>query len=153
MTRCPKCSTVPDSGRLTELMNRFGFIGRGQRLTCAGCGTRLSIRAAPANLFWAALLALIGLLLIWAVRLPNNETMAAVLLAVALFALFLHYRFTPRLIGLELSTAGEALPPLQETPGGPPVPWRCGSCQEQNPAGFEICSKCGAAWDQRAEDN
>ena len=108
--RCPKCSVVPDSGRLTELMNRFGFIGGDQRLTCTGCGTRLSIRAATANRFWAALLALIGLLLICAVRLSNHETLAAVLLAIALFALFLHYRITPRFIRLELPSTGEEAP-------------------------------------------
>ena len=107
VARCPKCSAVPDRGRLTELMNRFGFIGRDQRLTCAGCGTRLSIRAGLANRFWAALLALIGLLLICAIRLSTHETMAAALLAIALFALFLHYRITPRLIRLELPTSGE----------------------------------------------
>ena len=107
MARCPKCSTVPDGRRLTELMNRFGFIGRRQRLTCAGCGTRLAIRAAQANLFWAALLALVGMLLVWAVRRSDDATMTAILMALALFALFLHYRLTPRLVRLELPTPAD----------------------------------------------
>jgi hypothetical protein len=88
-------------------MNRFGFIGRNQRLTCAGCGTRLTVRAAQANLFWAALLALVGLLLVWAGRYSDDATKTAVLIALALFALFLHYRLTPRLVRLELPTSAE----------------------------------------------
>ena len=107
---CPKCSAVPDRRRLTELMDRFGFIGRGQSLTCAGCGSRLAIRAAQANYFWAALLALIVLLLVLAVRISNHETVAAGLLALALFALFLHYRLTPRFIRLELPVPGNEAP-------------------------------------------
>lgn len=174
MAHCPNCSTVPEGRRLTEAMNRFGFIGRGQRLTCAGCGARLAIRAARANLAWSGLLVSVGLLLIWAARLANDETGTAALVAIALFAIFLHYRLAPRLVRLELPAFGEedrtpldvemmrvgpedsvaeATPPSPEAPAGPAVQWQCRSCREQNPAGFEICWNCGAVWDQRADDS
>jgi hypothetical protein len=170
MARCPKCLTVAEGDRISEVMNRLGFIGRGRRLTCAGCGTRLAIRSAQANAAWVVLLAAVVLLLPWVSRLPNEAARAVTIVAVLLFAFFVHYRLARRLVRLELPAFGEEdrtplavemmrvgtetaaaeapVPPL-EAPAGPPVPWRCSSCREQNPERFEICWKCGTAWNQR----
>jgi len=173
MARCPKCSTAADSDRITEVMNRFGFIGRGRRLTCKGCGTRLAIRATQANLVWLVLFSFAALQVLWLTKLNNETAKIVILIAALLVALYLHHKLAPRLARLEVPSFGEedrtplevemtrvaiadleaaTSVPVPETPNGPPTAWRCRSCQEDNPERFEICWKCGASWNQQSED-
>ena len=169
MAQCPNCSRVVEGYRINDVMNRFGFIGRGQRVTCVGCGTRLAIRGAKVNILWLALLAAVFLQFVWFKRLPDDEARGVVILVAAALALYLHYKLAPRLVRLEVPAFGEAdktplnlemsrvtqefeateapeaAESLPEEPAGPPVKWRCSSCREENPEGFGICWNCGAA--------
>jgi hypothetical protein len=173
MARCPKCSRIAGNYQISDVTNRFGFIGRGQRLTCSGCGTRLAIRGARANALWVALIAVAAVPFVALPELSNDKGRAAFFLLSIGIAMYLHHKLAPRFARLEFPALAEAdrtpldpewtrassetvvaeqiAPPL-EAPAGPPEQWRCRSCREENPERFEVCWKCGAAWDQRPED-